>query len=173
MSTRPYELLARYGNDGTVAGVSVRTITTVGDRDYEGGPVPLADATDPAFKQFAELFAADAVAELTELRIERDALTEQLKEAKQRGDALQAEVDRLMSRPTASTVTRRQARLALLQADLLDAAEATVKQAGRVAEITYESETWNRNDPVLIQLAGVLGITDEQLDELFALASTL
>jgi hypothetical protein len=173
MSTRPYELLARYGNDGTVAGVSVRTITTVGDRDYEGGPVPLADATDPAFKQFAELFAADAVAELTELRIERDALTEQLKEAKQRGDALQAEVDRLISRPTASTVTRRQARLALLQADLLDAAEATVKQAGRVAEITYESETWNRNDPVLIQLAGVLGITDEQLDELFALASTL
>jgi hypothetical protein len=68
---RPYELLARFASDGSVAGVSIRTITTVNDRDYESDPMPLAGTSDPAFVAFAEQFAAAAVAE-------RDALAAEL-----------------------------------------------------------------------------------------------
>lgn len=81
MTTRPYELLARFNPDGTVAGVSVRTITTVNGRDFEGDPTPLAGATDPVFVAFAGQFAAAVVAE-------RDA-------AIAAQATLQAEVDRL------------------------------------------------------------------------------
>lgn len=63
MTTRPYELLARFSPNGSVAGVSVRTITTVNGRDFENDPVPLSGASDPAFTAFASQFAAGAVAE--------------------------------------------------------------------------------------------------------------
>lgn len=81
MTTRPYELLARFAPDGTVAGVSVRTITTVNGRDYESDPMPLAGASDPAFVAFADQFAAAIV-------VERDA-------AIAAKAALEAEVARL------------------------------------------------------------------------------
>ncbi len=70
MTTRPYELLARFGNNGTVAGVSVRTITNVNGRDFESDPMPLADATDPAFVSFAEQFSASVLAENETLKAE-------------------------------------------------------------------------------------------------------
>lgn len=59
--TRPYELLARFAPDGTIAGVHIKAIVTVGGRDYESDPVPLSGADDPAFTSFAEQFAAAAV----------------------------------------------------------------------------------------------------------------
>jgi hypothetical protein len=68
MTTRPYELLARFAPDGTIGGVSVRTITTVNGREYEDDPQPLSGATDPAFVAFASQFAAAAVAELATAR---------------------------------------------------------------------------------------------------------
>lgn len=84
MTTRPYELLARFALDGSVAGVSVRTITTINGRDFEGDPEPLSGASDPAFTAFASQFAAGAVAErdtlqsqVTTLTIERDTLQSQ------------------------------------------------------------------------------------------------
>lgn len=36
-----------------------------------------------------------------------------------------------------------------------------------------KAETWERTDPVLLSGAAVLGLTDTQIDDLFALASTL
>jgi hypothetical protein len=81
MTTRPYELLARFAADGTVAGVSIRTITTVNGRDYESDPMPLSGVSDPAFAAFADQFAAAIVAE-------RD-------EAVAAIQPLQAEIDRL------------------------------------------------------------------------------
>lgn len=63
MTTRPYELLARFGTDGTVAGVSIRTITTIDGKDYESEPRPLAGVTDPAFTAFASAFSASVLAE--------------------------------------------------------------------------------------------------------------
>lgn len=81
MTTRPYELLARFNADGTVAGVSVRTIATVNGRDYESDPTPLAGTGDAAFAAFADQFAAAIVAE-------RDTAIAALQ-------PLQAEIDRL------------------------------------------------------------------------------
>jgi hypothetical protein len=93
MNTRPYELLARFAANGTIAGVSVRTITTVAGRDYEGDPQPLSGATDPAFSAFAEQFAASAVterdAEKTAHETTKDALDTITKER----DSLQTQVD--------------------------------------------------------------------------------
>lgn len=68
MTTRPYELLARFRSDGTIAGVSIRTITTLNGKDYESDPMPLADATDPAFVAFTEAFSASVAAEVETLR---------------------------------------------------------------------------------------------------------
>lgn len=80
MTTRPYELLARFGNDGTIAGVHVRTITTVNGRDFESDPLPLADTKDPAFQSFVTQFSASVVAERDALRTEKQAFESQLSE---------------------------------------------------------------------------------------------
>jgi len=81
VTSRPYELLARFAPDGSIAGVSVRTITTVNGRDFESDPEPLSGANDPAFAAFAEQFSAAVVAERDVLIAEKA--------------ALHAEVDRL------------------------------------------------------------------------------
>jgi hypothetical protein len=111
-TSRPYELLARFAADGKIAGVSVRSITTLNGRDYESDPQPLSGASDPAFAAFATQFAAGAVAErdslqsaLTALTAERDSLqtqvdtipglTAQIVELTAEKAALQAEVARL------------------------------------------------------------------------------
>ncbi len=76
--------------------------------------------------------------------------------------------------PVPESISPRQARLALLAAGLLDAAEAAVNQAGPVAKIYWEyAVEWRRDEPVLIQLAAALGLTPEQLDDLFRQAATL
>jgi hypothetical protein len=78
MTTRPYELLARFGRDGKIAGVSIRTITTIDGRDYESDPQPLLGASDPAFVSFAEQFAAATIAENEALKTENAKLTSDL-----------------------------------------------------------------------------------------------
>ena len=77
-----------------------------------------------------------------------------------------------------SKVTMRQARLALLQAGLLDDVEALIAslegpegQAARI-EWDYSSEVF-RNKPFVISLGTQLGLTEEQLDALFIAASQI
>ena len=77
-----------------------------------------------------------------------------------------------------SKVTMRQARLALLQAGLLDDTEALIAslegpegQAARI-EWDYSSEVF-RNKPFVITLGAQLGLDDEQLDALFITASQI
>lgn len=167
MSTRPYEVLARFAADGTVAGVSVRTITTVGGRDYESDPAPLSGATDPAFVAFAEQFAASAVTD-------RDAALSQVAE-------LTAEVARLTALipppvdPNAvpATITRTQARLVLHRAGLLDKVLEVIAAGGVEAQIWYEANEWNRASPILAGMAEALGFTEEQVDNLFRAAGAI
>lgn len=81
------------------------------------------------------------------------------------------------SPPTIPTrVTRRQARLALLEAGLLDQVEAIMRNPDtpRTVRITYEDATeWWRNDAMITAMALALGLTPEQVDHLFVTASTL
>lgn len=85
----------------------------------------------------------------------------------------------LVTAPTAqarapAVVTMRQARLALLQANLLGQVETAVLQAGLAAQITWEyAITVERDDTLTQTLATALGLTDAQLDTLFTTAASL
>lgn len=71
-------------------------------------------------------------------------------------------------------VTMRQARLALLRAGMLSQVDAMVAAADVVTRITWEfSSEVQRTNPLVLSLASSLGLTDEQLDNLFILADTL
>ena len=75
---------------------------------------------------------------------------------------------------TDSSVSRRQAFRALHQFGLLETVEAAVAQADKITQIEWETaQAFNRNYGTVIELAKGLGLTDKQLDDLFALARTL
>ena len=79
--------------------------------------------------------------------------------------------------PVPAQVTRRQGRLALLEADKLDAVEAAIDAIEdpaqkRAAQIEYEADTWERGNAFLQALWAQLGGTEEELDELFILAAS-
>jgi hypothetical protein len=75
-------------------------------------------------------------------------------------------------------VTMRQARLALLQAGLLSQVDATIDtlQSPQRDEARIEwdhSQTVERNRQLVTTLAPALGLSDEQIDQLFITAATL
>lgn len=76
------------------------------------------------------------------------------------------------------SVTMRQARLALLQSGLLSTVEAAISSMpgveGQVARIEWEyATTLDKSHPLTLAMAQTLSFTEQQLDELFQLASTL
>ena len=87
-------------------------------------------------------------------------------------EAAAIEADRKSKVPT--TISIRQAKLALLQAGLLDDVEAAIAQADRAIQIEWEyAIEFKRDWPALLALQPILGLTDRQIDDLFVLASTL
>lgn len=73
-----------------------------------------------------------------------------------------------------SVVSRRQALLALLAADKLDAVEAHMAEAPRAVRIAWESSaTFERDNPLIAALAPQVGLSDVDIDNLFTLAATL
>lgn len=80
--------------------------------------------------------------------------------------------------PVITSVTMRQARLALLQQGLLTQVNNAVASMpgvqGDAVRIEWEfSSTVERNRPLVQSLSVSLGLTSQQLDDLFALAATL
>ena len=78
------------------------------------------------------------------------------------------------------TVTKRQAKQQLLLAGLLDSVKPAIDAIPDATERALvqiywdDSQEFERQHPVLIELAlGALGLTDEQLDQLFIAASQL
>jgi hypothetical protein len=72
-----------------------------------------------------------------------------------------------------TSVTMRQARLALHRAGLLAQVDAAIASDVE-AQIEWEyAQTVERHSPLVQNLAAGLGLTEEQLDNLFTLASTL
>lgn len=77
------------------------------------------------------------------------------------------------------SVSMRQAKHALLAADLLDAADQAIAEipdatARRAAQIDWTSATDVRRDwPLVASIALALGLTDQQIDALFVSASQL
>lgn len=71
-------------------------------------------------------------------------------------------------------ITIRQAKLALLSAGLLDDVDDAITQADRATQIEWEYTTEvHRNWPTLRSVQGAVGLTDEQVDELFIKAASL
>ena len=76
--------------------------------------------------------------------------------------------------PVPEKVSRFQARAALYQMGLLEAAEALTTMAGGLTEIAWADATeFHRDSPSIAGLAPHLGLTEEQLDDLFRLADTI
>lgn len=73
-----------------------------------------------------------------------------------------------------SIVSMRQARLALLQVDLLNSVEEAIANGSKADQITWEYATEvRRDDSLVVNLSVTLGLSKQQLDDLFTLASTL
>lgn len=76
--------------------------------------------------------------------------------------------------PSILVVTPRQARLALLNAGLLEQVESLVDSIGGATKITWEYATEVRSDdPLIISLAAQVPLTEQQLIDLFEEASDL
>lgn len=73
-----------------------------------------------------------------------------------------------------ATVTPKQVRLILLQQGLLDTVEAMIATQDKATQITWEfASVFERNNPLLKQLAVNLSLTDEQIDQFFIAAAQL
>lgn len=73
-----------------------------------------------------------------------------------------------------SKVTMRQARLALLSDGLLDSVNAAIAASTQSAQIEWEfATTLNRDNPLTVSLSESLGLTQNNLDDLFIKASKL
>lgn len=73
-----------------------------------------------------------------------------------------------------TVVSMRQARLALLQKELLDDVETAILAAPRAAQIEWEYATEvKRSSELVTTIAQQLNLSTTQLDELFQLAATL
>lgn len=73
-----------------------------------------------------------------------------------------------------TTVSMRQARLALLQSNLLNSVNTAINQGNEADKITWEYATEvNRNSPLVQNMAIALQLSSSDLDQLFTLASSL
>ena len=71
-------------------------------------------------------------------------------------------------------LTRRQAKLILLQYGLLDAVEAVVATLPRAAQIEYaDALSFERSNPLMKLVAETAGLTTEQVDAMFVAGSAL
>lgn len=78
----------------------------------------------------------------------------------------------LASRRATMVVSRFQARAALLEADLLDAANAAVAAADPIVQLAWaDAQEFQRASPTIAALGAALGLTDAQIDELFESAA--
>ena len=78
------------------------------------------------------------------------------------------------ARQAMPTLTPAQLDLALLQFGLLDAVEAFVAATDRPTQIAYKRvQTFERSNPLLNTAAGLLGMTDEQIDAVWMYGASL
>jgi hypothetical protein len=73
--------------------------------------------------------------------------------------------------PVPASVTPFQAKAALLNAGLLDPVLAAIAAAPRITQLAWaEATEFRRTSPTVLMLAGALGLTSTQLDDLFKAA---
>ena len=71
-------------------------------------------------------------------------------------------------------ITPIQGRIALKRAGLIESVEAAIQQANGETQIWWEyAALWHRNHPLLNALASSLGLTSDQVDDLFRTAGAI
>lgn len=76
--------------------------------------------------------------------------------------------------PVPQSVSRFQARASLLGAGLLESVELAIAGADPVAQLAWaDALEFRRYSPTVLAISAGLGLTDEQLDELFRTAVTI
>jgi len=157
-------------NRAAAASLQTLEITDNG-REFESvAPLDLA-----AIGDYAEQFSLDLMAE-------RDSLAAQVAELSAAKSTLEARVAELEAELASgvdengvpTVISPLQGRLALKRANLLDAVEAALVQANGETKIWWEYATlWHRTHPLLNALATALGLSSEQVDELFIVAGAI
>jgi hypothetical protein len=108
-----------------------------------------------------------------ELTSERDTAVSQLEVANERITTLESRIAELTAEPEVPIVSRRQARLALLQLGYFEQVESAVYAGPKGIQIEYEADVWRRDNPTLVAMAEQLGMNAEKIDQFFTLAGTL
>ena len=76
--------------------------------------------------------------------------------------------------PTAGTISRFQARAALMNAGLLTQVEQIVANADEITRLAWaEAVEWKRSSPTINSLGAQLGLSEAQMDALFAAAAEI
>jgi hypothetical protein len=89
-------------------------------------------------------------------------------------EAVRVVAEAAAARAAMPSMTPAQLDLALLQFGLLDAVEAFVAAADRPTQIAYKRvQMFQRNNPLLNTAAGLLGMTDEQIDAVWMYGAAL
>lgn len=186
-TTKPYEILMRWNDQSQTWALHARSLTTLDDGTVvEGKAVPLVGLSDPAFTEVAALVSASKDNEIAALTAERDSLQSQLTamtterdtavselaSANERIATLETRIAELTAEPEVPIVSRRQARLALLEMGFFEQVESAVYDGSKAVQIEYEADAWSRDNPTLIAMAKSLGMGDEQIDQFFALAGS-
>lgn len=171
----PYEFLVRW-NNGAVAGAHIRFLETISENgtvltQKEGPAMPVSMAGEAGFP-IADILTSLQAQALTE----RDAAVATLAAKDAQIVALQAQVGAYTPPASAlgTTVTARQIRLALTQVGLRAQVEAAVAAGDQALKDWYEyANEFERNHSIVIAMGETLNVSDNELDQLFALAATL
>ena len=166
---QPYELMFRFAPDGQVDG-HFKQLETILDGDLvlsvREGETLEVEAGGAVVEAILGQVTVALTAQVCTLEVERQALLSRI-------DELEAYVPAPV---TGDSVPMRSARLALIAAGLFHAVDGAIQAMtgpeGDIARTEWEySRTLRRDHPLLAQLGPVIGITEEQIDELFIIAA--
>ena len=89
-------------------------------------------------------------------------------------DLTPEEITAICAQSIPAVITRRQAKLVLLQYGLLDAVESVVATMPRAAQIEYaDALSFERSNPLMGMVADAAGMTTEQVDAMFVAGALL
>ena len=179
-TTTPYEFLVRW-NNGALSGAHVRFLETISEdgvvlTQKEGNAMPVSMAGEAGYPLADVLTAVQqtALADLAAAQATASSATAAIATKDATIASLQAQIDAFTPPAPTTTVTARQIRLALSQAGLRTQVEAAVAAGNQSTKDWYEyANEFERTNPLVIGMAAALGVSDESLDDLFALAATL
>lgn len=128
-----------------------------------------------AVGEYAQAFSLGVIAERDTLHTQVSSLSTEKATLQARVAELEAQIaSGVDGNGVPNAITPLQGRLSLKRAGLLEAVESAIVTANGETQIWWEYATiWHRNHSLLNALAASLGLTSEQVDELFVVAGAI